>query len=425
MEKNMIETPRRSYITRFTGNGAGKQLKNLTWVLSEQVAIRLINFITFAIVTRYAEAAEIGILGLAWTFLYFVEALTSHSMSVAVIQTPTFNQTERSTFFWICIGSSLLGTLAMVLIGSISWLGFHKPQLGFVSMFIGVIFMTRMWGTAHKTVLMREECQRELATNSLIASFFSAFLGIGLALSGFGIWALLCRNGMQSLIESGLNCLTRTWRPARQFDRIFARNTMRFAVPIASAQIGNLSVKLSQQAAISATMGLNVLGMFEVARRIPEMSLQLTSAVIVRFWFPYIAAKERKSKCTWILFKRVALVLVAGTISLVTIALIFRMQLVILIFGNQWNHAANIFCLLLLGFCVNTIQEIAKTSLFAKGFNRASVIQFYYNLCGLLAFLITLHTSSLMVALACIIAAQTICIIHLLTLLRRRSLRIL
>jgi O-antigen/teichoic acid export membrane protein len=400
-----------------------KHLTNFLWVIGDQVGIRLINFITFAIVARYADASELGVLGLAWTFLYFVEALSSQSLSIAVIQGQSQGIKEHSTFFWLCCASAILGTVAMGCVGAVAWLRYEQDLLGQAAITIGVIFAIRMLGTAHKTVLLREQQQRALSTNSLIASAVSALIGITLALSGFGIWALLIRNATQSILESILNCCTQTWKPRPQFDSSYAKQLIRFSAPLASAQIGNLGILMAQQSGISMILGLNTLGVLEVARRIPDMGYQLFVAVTGRFWFPLIAEKERNTECTKILFKRVTLALTIGALGLVASIFPFREQLMGLIFGQQWSHTGNLFCLLLVGFAINSIQEITKSSLIAKGFTRASLIQLYYSLLNLPLFLTLLLYTSLETVLICTILIQLSCTLHLAVRLHSKSIK--
>lgn len=373
------------------------------------------------IVARYADATDLGVLGLAWTFLYFVEALSSQSLSVAVIQSKAQGIKEHSTFFWLCGASAILGTVAMGCVGAVAWLGYEQDLLGQAAITIGVIFAIRMLGTTHKTVLLREQQQRTLSTNSLIASAVSALVGITLALSGFGIWALLIRNAIQSILESILNCCTQTWKPRPQFDSSYAKQLIRFSAPLASAQIGNLGILMAQQSGISMILGLNTLGMLEVARRIPDMGYQLFVAVTGRFWFPLIAEKERNTESTKKLYQHVALGLTIGALGLVAIVFPFREQLMGLIFGQQWIHTGNLFCLLLVVFGINTIQEITKSNLVAKGFTQASLIRLYYGLLNLPIFLSLLYYASLDMALTCSILIQFLCALHLLIRLDSRS----
>ena len=260
--------------------------RKLLVVVGEQIGLRGINFATFVIVARNVDLADMGMISLAWTVLYFIEALMSGGIALACIQHQTSNAVTKSTFFWICVISGIIGFLLMCAAGVTGEVLLDYSDFSSFASFIGVIYLLRMLGGSHQMILVREQKQSALAVRTLVAAALSAFLGIYLALNGLGIWALLWRNASEAALKTVLCIVCDYWKPLWCFDRVYSKEIIGRAMALIGSAVGKLAIGSSQQIAITSTLGLDILGGVEVAKRLPVIIRQSSGTIISRFSLP-------------------------------------------------------------------------------------------------------------------------------------------
>jgi O-antigen/teichoic acid export membrane protein len=393
--------------------------RKLLVVVGEQIGLRGINFATFVIVARNVDLADMGMISLAWTVLYFIEALMSGGIALACIQHQTSNAVTKSTFFWICVISGIIGFLLMCAAGVTGEVLLDYSDFSSFASFIGVIYLLRMLGGSHQMILVREQKQSALAVRTLVAAALSAFLGIYLALNGLGIWALLWRNAIESALKTALCIACNYWKPLWCFDRVYSKEIIGRALPLIVSAVGKLVIHSSQQIAITSTLGLNILGGVEVARRLPVMVKQSSDAIIGRFSLPYFSERYRKGWDSEILILSSARLGVVISLFCM-IALYFLKDLIIeMIFGFKWMAFSDLFYVLMIHTIASLFIAYFKTILIAYASFKATALDFIYMLASLPLFLWALLYS---VTLSYLIVGvfQCICAVHLYLILMRK-----
>lgn len=366
-----------------SGRGAsplGNSICNFSIVLGEQIAVRVINLVTFIIVARYVLPTDLGLLALAWTFIYFIEVLSSKGLVSAFIQCEQLNNVRRSTFFWLCQISGILGALIVLIFGVFAESVYDQLGITSICSCLSFLLVFRMIGTAHRAILLREQRQSALASSALISNILSSGLGVYLAIKGYGIWALLYKNVAQALLESTYIIFVNPWKPQRVLDRSFATYLFRFSYPLVGAQLLRLCIVSIQLICVGSVLGLKMLGALEVARRLPDVALQMGQGLIGRFLFPLNAEKVRCSENLLFLYKRLSIC--AIIVSFIVLSIIYPLSpwIVVKLFGKQWSDLGFIFFLSCAVSNLSIYKVLIQSFLIALGQSRASVVDFYYML---------------------------------------------
>ena len=397
----------------------GKDGCNLLAVFIEQVGLRIINFFTFAIVARCTDLFEMGTLGLAWTVLYFIEALASGGFNDTYVQHKRSDDITKSTFFWICVTSGTCGFTLMIFAGMFGDLLIKDSDFQQIASFLGAIFLLKKLGGAHQTVLVRAQAHGALAIRTLVASSISAFLGVYFALEGFGIWAILWRNALEAFLRSVFCLFYSFWRPLWCFDIQFAREIVIPALPIVGSSVAKLAIGSTQQIAVSSILGLNVLGGIEVAKRLPVIFQQSSGAVISRFMKPFLSERVRKNLDNAQIILCSLKVGVAVAVIALTAVFFLKESLLGWIFGEQWVTFSDLFFILMVWTTSSIFISFFGSVLTAYGSFKASTVDFVYKLCSFPLF-VSLLFYSVNLSYATICAFQAVCAIHMFHLVRKK-----
>lgn len=397
---------------------AGSGSQNLAIVIFEQIALRLLNFGTFAIVARYVAPADMGILGIAWTVFYFIETLGMRGLASVCVRYPTSNLKSQSTFFWISIGSGLAGLATMCLLGFAGTAYFSEGKFQLVAALLGLRSLFQSFGDAHRMVLLRNQRQRQLTAISLTASSLGTGAGVFLALSGYGIWALLWSQLLGALAASLFCWLPQRWRPLLQFDPAFAKDIALKGAPLMLNSFGQLSILSLRQVYVSASLGLQAMGEIAVAYRLPRVLKQSTASVLGRFAFPYFSARARTGVCSEVPFMLSLKITLPSAILGIAALFFLHEPLVVFVFGEQWRTAADLFVICAIGSIAGIFGNYFSTFLVAHDSYATTTLNLLYSIITLPLFFL-FSSSSLELAIGSVVCGQIACSLHLFRFVKR------
>ena len=215
----------------------------------------------------------------------------------------------------------------------LDYLNFQK-----VATFIGLIYLVRMVGVAHKSSLIRDQEQSKLTMLTLISAVLSGVFGIYLAFMGLGIWAIIWRIGIESASITIMAICCNCWAPLICFSRSYFRDIVKRAYPLIGSGVTNLSIDSTRQVAVSATLGLEVLGGLEVARRLPFIVVQTGNVIMNRFSLPYFSARCRNQQNSHrIIYVSVLFGIFTSLLGLLSM-FFFKEKIIEMVFGLSLIH---------------------------------------------------------------------------------------
>jgi len=112
-------------------------------------------------------------------------------LSMVTIQRSTISNEQVSTLFWLNI---LVGTLLTALCLAVAPLlvtFYHEPRLFWVTVVLATGFLLNAAGVQHSALLQRDMRFGVLSAIEIVSQAVSVLVGIGLAMHGFGYWALV------------------------------------------------------------------------------------------------------------------------------------------------------------------------------------------------------------------------------------------
>ena len=397
----------------------GKPVRDILTIFIEQFLLRGINFATFTVVARQVDMVEMGSIGLAWTMLYFVEAFTSGGLSTVCIQHESSNLRTKSTFFWLNFCLGLLGLLLMHALGGVGAVFLDHLNFQSVASFIGIIYLLRMVGVAHNMSLIRDQEQNKLITLTLVSAVSSGVVGIYLAFMGLGIWAILWRIAIESALKTIIAIICNIWAPLMCFDRYYFKDIVKRAYPLIGSSVANLSIASTKQVAVSATLGLDVLGGIEVARRLPFIAVQTGKVIMSRFSLPYFSDRFRNQQNSYkIIYVSVLLGIFTSLLGLLTL-FFFKEKIIEMVFGIRWVSYSNLFYYISIGSVAAIFTSYFNSVLIAYRFFKISLLQSVYLLASLPLFLFSLE-HSFERAFFLVAISQCACAVHAFFLFTRK-----
>ena len=152
------------------------------------MALRL-GFIV--VMARLLDPEDFGLVAMVTVVTGVYEIFTSAGLSMATVQKVTVTHEQISTLFWINL---LVGTVLCLLClatAPVLVSFYHEPRLFWVTVVLGVGFIINGGGVQHSALLQRQLRYVDLTMIETLSLLVSYAVGIIMAASGSGYWALV------------------------------------------------------------------------------------------------------------------------------------------------------------------------------------------------------------------------------------------
>jgi teichuronic acid exporter len=194
-----------------------KIISGFIWKLLERGGTQGIQFFIQLVLARLLLPEEYGIVALITIFIAISDIFIKKGFNFALIQKKEVDQLDYSSVFYIsAVASVFLYTLLFFSAPLIAAFYSESKLIGVIrvlslSLFFGPINSVQM------AIVSREMQFKKFFFSSFIAILISGVIGIILAYLGYGVWALVGQQLLNSLITTVVLCINIRWRPLFQF----------------------------------------------------------------------------------------------------------------------------------------------------------------------------------------------------------------
>jgi O-antigen/teichoic acid export membrane protein len=344
-----------------TGSSApalgGLVRRGVAWTVFSQVSVQALALLTSVVVAHLLSPRQVGLASEAAVFVSLVLVVTDFGLGAVVIQRASTSEVELSTLFWSVVG---LG-VAMTAIGvGLAWpiaALYHQPEVRGLFAVMSLTFLATGPGIIPGALLVRELQFRRLELRNVAATVAGCVVAIVLAALGAGPWAIVAQTVSMASVSTLLLWRTSTWRPGMTFSRGFLREVRGFSSQVmgsktvgwASANVDNLLV--------GKFRGPSPLGAYSLAFAVALTPVNRLAGPMVNVFFPAFSKLRDREPIAdmWLRAERVlAFVAVPAMLGLVIVA----PDLVRVVFGYRWRHAAPVMQLLAVVALTQTLTAL-------------------------------------------------------------------
>ena len=161
------------------------------WSAAQGWGGQLIAFVVYALLARYLEPRDFGLVAMAGVFIAFTQVFVDQGLSIAIVQRDELTASHLDTAFWTNIGAGLgLAALCAILAKFIGAL-YQQPELVPVLQVLSLVLLINSFCSVQSSLLRRRLEYKPLATATLSGTLSGGIVGVGMAISGYGIWSLV------------------------------------------------------------------------------------------------------------------------------------------------------------------------------------------------------------------------------------------
>ncbi len=351
-----------------------KVMSNLIWRLFERVGAQMVTFIVSLVLARILSTEDYGIVSLITVFTVILQVFVDSGLGNALIQKKDADEVDFSTVFYTNM------VFCLVLYGLI---------------FVAAPFIARFYNNADLTIYIRvlsltvvvsgikNVQQAYVSKHLLFKKFFfatiggtlvSAVLGIYMALSGFGVWALIAQQLTNLTIDTIVLWFTVKWRPKMHFSLTRLKILYSYGWKLLAASLLDTVYNNCRQLIIGKLYSTNDLAFYNKGKLFPEVIVANVNTSIDSVLLPTMSQvqdeKERVKNVT-----RKAITVSTYVMAPLMMGLAFvAPALIELVLTAKWLPCVpylQIFCVTYMFYPIHTanlnaIKAIGRSDLFLK-----------------------------------------------------------
>lgn len=300
---------------------------------------KVLNIVTVSILAHLLAPEYFGLVALATLTIDYLSVLNDLGLGSALIQRREEIDEPANIAFTINILAGIILTTITFIVAPYAAKFFHEPQVTAILRWLGFTFLLSSFGSVHNVLLQRELNFQKRVIPELGNTVVKAIISIGLALAGFGVWALVIGQLVGTGIASFLLWTLLPWRPKFSWNPTIARELFTYGFSI----MANNALTIWEQNFDYFVIGLiytpTALGVYTLAYRLPQalvLSILWTMTAVLFPAFSSLQDQKDALKKSFLSVLRYVELLVTPLCLGMFIA---ADPLIRVIFGEQWVDA--------------------------------------------------------------------------------------
>ncbi|MEO8722892.1 MAG: oligosaccharide flippase family protein [Sphingobium sp.] len=336
------------------------------WMALGATADYAMQFVVFIVLARFLTIRELGVVAFALVLMDIGRIFVNGGRSEIIVQRKDWD----GDFSSVCFTRSLIsaGVLALILAipGAMLMDRYYQQGSGLPTAALSGIFMIEALRSIHAAKLRREFRFKALAGRVMVGTLVAGILAIILAISGWGLWAMVVQRLVQQTLSTVMTMRAAHWMPRFKMHApgfpeaqpYMRRVTASRALDVANARAPDFLVGL--------ILGPVAVALFRVGARALEVIVRTTVQPFQDAALSALSRLEDKEQIGRALARIVSMASLLMFPILIGAA-VTADDLTIVLFGARYAPSAIIMATLALGILPSTLMLLAGTAYLAAG----------------------------------------------------------
>lgn len=192
-------------------------LKSFFWRFAERCGAQLVSFVVSIILARILAPEDYGTIALITVFTAFLQVFVDSGLGTALIQKKDADDLDFSSVFYFNFAVCLILYAGTFVVAPCIADFYNDVTLTPVIRVLSLTIVIAGVKGIQQAYVSRNMLFKRFFFSTIGGTIFSAFLGIGMAYAGFGVWALVAQQLSNTMIDTLILWITVSWRPKKAF----------------------------------------------------------------------------------------------------------------------------------------------------------------------------------------------------------------
>lgn len=338
--------------------------------IASSILTMALHLIAVLVLSRILEPDDFGLIAMVQAVIAFGEVIRDTGLSNAALQQRNLSNQLASNLFWInvAVASSIffLILLATPLVVSI----YDEPRLWPIVPALAASVLFHGIGAQIRVQLARSFRFGALATSSVIAQLVSVSIAIGLAVWGWGYWALVAQTLSSAIVLLVIQWAISRWRPQRVRKGHGTLQLVRIGLDYLLNQFISFLQANGTTIVIGRVFGAAMLGSYNRAYQLASLPVGGTLGPLMRIVVPTLNEYGKIGQSTGRFVLRIEVLI--GAIFMGAMASVAGASrgAIPLLLGPGWDEAVGIFRILAIAVAVDALYYVCFWVFMHHGLSR-------------------------------------------------------
>lgn len=347
-----------------------KIVTSMIWTFGERIFAQFVTILVGIILARLLVPEIYGIISIIMIFINFCNIFVTSGFGIALVQKTDVDEIDYNTGFWLslCFSIVLYGIL-FIFVPVVGNFYDNNYNLALILRIMMLKVLISPFGTIQQAYIQRHMQFKLFFISTSVGTVISGILGIYLAYTGFGIWALVMQYMSNSIIDTCILLIIGGWKPKCQFSSKRAKEIWEFSWKLLLSElIANLDTNM-KNLFIGKYFGLVDLAYFDQGKKYTSVLVTNINVATTKVMLPvYSRMQNDKKRLKELLRKSIRISFYILTPILIGFATVAE-DFVKIVLTDKWLPAViyiQIFCIAYLtrpieNMCLQAILAIGRS----------------------------------------------------------------
>lgn len=344
-----------------------KTIKGVGWNSVDRIVNYGISFLIGIVLARLLSPEDYGLIGIIGIFTAIFNIILDSGLSIALIRKQYVTETDYCTVFWTNLLLSFVLTAVLFISAPLISSFFNRPELIPYIHVMSFILVINALSLAQQAILTKQIDFKTQTKISLIAHTLSGIIGIVMAYTRFGVWALIAQQMSSRLFSTFLLWIYNKWWPKLVFSWNSFKELFNFSWKLLVAQIIQTVFNQLYQAVIGKVYNPNTLGQFTRAQQYGQLVSGSVGDVVLKVSLPVMSSIQNENERLLRAFKTII-----KTTILISAVLLIGMaacakSLIYVLIGEQWLPCVPMMQILSFSLMIYPLHQVNINMLIVQG----------------------------------------------------------
>lgn len=271
-----------------------KTFKGTLWTAFESFSTQGVLFIVMIIMARILTPADYGLVGMLGIFIAISQSIINSGFTQALVRKQDRTEVDNSSVFYFNILLSV--TLYFVLYFCAPLIAdfYDTSELTQITRLVGLTLIIQSFALVQKTLLTAKLDFKTQAKATFSSSLVSGIVGISLAYSGWGVWAIVIQqltNGASSTI---LLWIMSKWKPSFLFSWKSLKSMFAYGSRIEASSLINSAYNNIYGIVIGKLFKAADLGYYSRANSFSDFGSSNLTSILQRVSYPVLCTIQNE-----------------------------------------------------------------------------------------------------------------------------------
>jgi len=209
-------------------NSKAKIISSLFWKLLERVGTQGIQFVVQIVLARLLLPKDYGIIALVLIFIAIANKFVQSGLNTALIQKKDTDESDFSSVFYLSLFIACIIYILLFFTAPLFATFYGAPQIISVFRVMSITLFFGAFNSIQNAVIARNLQFKKLFFSSTGAIIVSGTVGVYMAYTGFGVWAIVGQQISNQLLVTLILWFTVKWRPQLLFSFVRVKSLFSF-----------------------------------------------------------------------------------------------------------------------------------------------------------------------------------------------------